>query len=61
MTDKKNYQSKLLLDASNGIGGTLMTNEFIDHLRDKLDIEIINSNDLSLLNEGCGAEYVHKD
>lgn len=50
----------MLLDCANGIG-TKWIKEILKN--DKLlEVDLINtSNDPNLLNEGCGAEYVHKE
>jgi len=51
----------LFLDCANGVGGVA-----IKHFKDitensSLKIEICNDDKPELLNEECGAEYVHKD
>lgn len=58
----KNYEQKLILDCANGVGAIPMST-MVKSLRGILDIELVNTNtdNFELLNEGCGAEFVHKE
>ena len=51
-----------MLDCANGVGALPMM-LIINNVRNYIDIELVNTHtdDPLNLNEGCGAEYVHKD
>lgn len=52
----------MVLDCANGVGAIPMR-RIVDSIRDYIQIELVNTatNEKELLNEGCGAEYVHKE
>lgn len=57
-----NYENQIVLDCANGVGALpmhLLTNK----VRQYIDIQLVNvrTDDPRMLNENCGAEYVHKD
>ena len=58
----QNYEPSLVLDCANGVGALPM-HGIVKALRGYLEIELVNTNtnEPELLNEGCGAEFVHKD
>ena len=61
-TPLQNYESSLVLDCANGVGALPMY-DVVQALRGFLEIELVNTDTSKheLLNEGCGAEFVHKD
>ena len=56
----KNYQDKLILDCSNGVGG-LLIHPILEKIKTLIGVEVINDSDQNMLNDMCGAEFVHKD
>jgi hypothetical protein len=52
----------MVLDCANGVGAIPML-KIADMVRDYVAIELVNTHteDPEHLNEGCGAEFVHKD
>jgi len=59
--DKANYKDSLILDCANGVGALAFA-EIAEGMRAHLDVTLINksTDQPTLLNEKCGAEYVHK-
>ena len=60
--ETSNYENWMVLDCSNGVGALPMQT-ITDRVRSYIDIQLINTNmdTPTILNEGCGAEFVHKD
>lgn len=61
--EKKNYQSDILVDCSNGVGSKNLDElKVLSGFSDKLQISFINNDPTpEFLNDGCGAEFVHKE
>ena len=59
---KSTYQPDLVLDCANGVGAVPME-QIAKLVSPHLKIKLINTQikNTAKLNEGCGAEYVHKD
>lgn len=58
----QNYENEIILDCANGVGALPMI-LIKNRIREHVNIQLINTmtDDPTLLNEGCGAEFVHKD
>lgn len=57
--ETEKYDRRLWLDCSNGIGGAV-----IKQFKEQLPLDLVLENtgeDVTYLNDGCGAEFVHKD
>ena len=61
-TDWSSYENELVLDCANGVGALPMI-LIKNRIKDYINIELVNTmtDDPLVLNEGCGAEYVHKE
>ena len=59
---KNKYERHLTLDCSNGVGAIPMQS-VAERLKDHIHIDLINTrlDTPTKLNEGCGAEFVHKE
>ncbi|KAL0479624.1 phosphoacetylglucosamine mutase [Acrasis kona] len=57
-SQKSTSRRQVFVDCANGVGGATMR-KLEPHLK-LLDITLLNESDLSLLNAGCGAEFVQK-
>ena len=59
---REKYHSKLVLDCANGVGAaSVLSMQQLPGFEERLQIKLINENDVALLNDGCGAEHVQKD
>lgn len=56
---KKKNDEHILLDISNGVGGVRI-GPFAEALQKYYNFDVINDKEYHLLNEHCGAEFVHK-
>lgn len=56
---QKKDDEHILLDISNGVGGVRI-GPFAKALQKYYNFEVINDTEFNLLNEHCGAEFVHK-
>ena len=58
----QNYENEMILDCANGVGALPM-DMIANRIRSSIDIQLVNTatDNPEILNEGCGAEFVHKE